>query len=145
MFHRSPSVLCLAAGGLLFAVAATVESLAEQNGRSGADSDWKREAILARVDSARPSDLGGLKVERIGTEGGYKYYLEDGSWVLIRFSGTEPLLRVYTETKSPEVVENFLRTVRVVFHKCRAGGFLQDHARVLLRFIICGVDIRERR
>jgi phosphomannomutase len=39
---------------------------------------------------------------------GRKFYLEDGSWLLIRFSGTEPLLRIYTETTSPERVRRIL-------------------------------------
>ena len=39
---------------------------------------------------------------------GFKYYLDDESWLLIRFSGTEPLLRVYTETTSKERVATLL-------------------------------------
>ncbi|WP_239651839.1 hypothetical protein [Neosynechococcus sphagnicola] len=41
-------------------------------------------------------------MQRIGYQDGLKLYLEDGSWVLFRASGTEPLLRVYLETHSPE-------------------------------------------
>jgi len=33
---------------------------------------------------------------------GYKFYLADGSWMLIRTSGTEPLVRVYTEATTPD-------------------------------------------
>src|SRR5262245_13847278 len=51
MFRRSPSVLGLATVSLLFAGAAWVVSLSEQSGRFRADSDWKREAILARVSA----------------------------------------------------------------------------------------------
>jgi phosphomannomutase len=43
---------------------------------------------------------------------GYKFYAADGSWLLIRFSGTEPLLRIYTETTSPERVQRLLQQGR---------------------------------
>lgn len=38
------------------------------------------------------------KIQRINDEDGYKYFFEDGSWANIRFSGTEPILRVFVET-----------------------------------------------
>jgi phosphomannomutase len=68
----------------------------------------QRDAILKRVAAARPDQIAGLKVARIDDMEGYKFYLEDGSWLLIRFSGTEPLLRIYTETTSPERVGQIL-------------------------------------
>ena len=68
----------------------------------------QRPTIMQRVADARPPTLGGQKVVNISSEGGYKYRLEDGSWLLIRFSGTEPLLRVYTETHSQEAVQQLL-------------------------------------
>ncbi len=74
----------------------------------------QRDTILKRVDTARPDTLAGETVQRITTQGGYKYYLENGSWLLIRFSGTEPLLRIYTETRSQEMVEKLLAEGRVI-------------------------------
>lgn len=74
----------------------------------------QRDVILKRVDSARPDALADQTVERITTHGGYKYYLKDGGWLLIRFSGTEPLLRIYTETRSPEMVEKLLAEGRII-------------------------------
>ncbi|HEY1012852.1 MAG TPA: phosphoglucomutase/phosphomannomutase family protein [Herpetosiphonaceae bacterium] len=74
----------------------------------------QRDAILKRVDAARPDALAGEAVSKISTQGGYKYYLANGSWLLIRFSGTEPLLRIYTETRSPEMVEKLLSEGRVI-------------------------------
>ena len=39
---------------------------------------------------------------------GYKFVMDDGGWLLIRFSGTEPLLRVYTETTDQAAVQTIL-------------------------------------
>jgi phosphomannomutase len=40
---------------------------------------------------------------------GYKFVLEDGGWLLIRFSGTEPIIRVYCETTYGDRVEAILK------------------------------------
>lgn len=70
----------------------------------------RRAEILERVRTARPETLSGFPVERIDTTDGWKYYLNgDGGWLLIRFSGTEPVMRVYTETLDPGNVEKILR------------------------------------
>ena len=44
----------------------------------------------------------------MSTKDGVKYYLEDNSWLLIRPSGTEPVLRVYAEGSSDEMVQELL-------------------------------------
>jgi phosphomannomutase len=71
-------------------------------------ADEEREAILSRVASSQPTEIDGSKVVGLNTIDGYKFALEDGSWLLIRFSGTEPLLRIYTETTSPDRVPRIL-------------------------------------
>ena len=43
---------------------------------------------------------------------GYRYHLEGGGWLLIRFSGTEPLLRIYSEVDSPDRVARLLEEGR---------------------------------
>jgi phosphomannomutase len=68
----------------------------------------RREQIKQALLSHPPEELLGVKVARFQSEDGYKYVLEDGTWLLIRFSGTEPVVRVYTETDSPEKVEPML-------------------------------------
>ena len=55
-----------------------------------------------------PSVIGGEKVMEVGTRDGVKYILEDDSWLLIRPSGTEPVLRVYAEGRSQEMVKHLL-------------------------------------
>ena len=61
-----------------------------------------------RILEANPHTLGGLKVLGLETIDGFKFKLEDGGFLLIRFSGTEPILRVYTETTHQDKVQNIL-------------------------------------
>ena len=58
----------------------------------------KRAAIIAQLTAAQPTRLAGMKVVSKNMTDGWKFTLEDGSWLLIRMSGTEPLMRVYCET-----------------------------------------------
>jgi phosphomannomutase len=67
-----------------------------------------RPAIMARLDAAEPAELAGIPVTRIDRQDGYKFWFADDGWMLIRFSGTEPLLRVYTETPRGDKVEGIL-------------------------------------
>ena len=39
---------------------------------------------------------------------GFRFFTRDNSWLLVRFSGTEPLIRIYAESDSPERAEKFL-------------------------------------
>lgn len=55
-----------------------------------------------------PGEIGGEKVLEIGNRDGIKYILSDDSWLLIRPSGTEPVLRVYAEGRSQEMVKAML-------------------------------------
>ncbi len=55
-----------------------------------------------------PQTLGGLKVTELVTVDGFQFRLEDGGWMLIRFSGTEPILRVYCETRHGDKVKAIL-------------------------------------
>jgi alpha-D-glucose phosphate-specific phosphoglucomutase len=58
---------------------------------------------------AKPDTIGGLKVTELVTVDGYQFKLEDGGWLLIRFSGTEPIMRVYCETTHEDKVQAILQ------------------------------------
>lgn len=67
-----------------------------------------KEEMVARLTNDVPDSLAGEKVVEVVTLDGVKYLLADDAWLLIRPSGTEPVLRVYAEARSPEGVENLL-------------------------------------
>jgi len=66
---------------------------------------------LARLGNEAPEALDGRAVvhrQALETGDGFKFYRDDGSWLLIRFSGTEALLRIYVEARSPDDVDSLL-------------------------------------
>lgn len=69
------------------------------------DRSAREDAII----KANPAFIGGLKVTGLNTTDGYKFNLEDGGWLLIRFSGTEPIIRVYCETTQKDKVQEILK------------------------------------
>jgi phosphomannomutase len=64
--------------------------------------------MVERLVSDAPDSLGGEPVVDVDTLDGVKYVLGDDSWLLIRPSGTEPVLRVYAEARDPAMVETLL-------------------------------------
>jgi phosphomannomutase len=69
--------------------------------------DVKRR-LLEDLVSQAPTELAGQPVSRtqsLETKDGFKFFVADGSWLLVRTSGTEPLVRVYTEGTSEDVRE----------------------------------------
>ena len=71
-------------------------------------SPENRGATEKRVGSQRPDALSGSKVVSRDETDGVRFMLEDGAWLLIRFSGTEPLLRIYAEAASEDEVKLLL-------------------------------------
>ncbi|MBN8634952.1 MAG: phosphoglucomutase/phosphomannomutase family protein [Anaerolineae bacterium] len=67
----------------------------------------KKQIVRALQDSA-PATLNGEQVVRVDTMDGIKFYMSDNSWLLIRPSGTEPVLRTYAEARTPEAVKALL-------------------------------------
>ncbi|MEX0788512.1 MAG: phosphoglucomutase/phosphomannomutase family protein [Anaerolineales bacterium] len=69
----------------------------------------QRDAFEDRIRTASPAQIGGMRVLEIQRKDGTKFLLEDGGWLLVRFSGTEPLVRVYCETTVAERVQPILQ------------------------------------
>ncbi len=67
--------------------------------------------LLEDLAAQRPTELAGEPIVRtvfLDTRDGFKFFLADGSWLLIRASGTEPLVRIYTEATSADAREAML-------------------------------------
>jgi phosphomannomutase len=67
-----------------------------------------KEAMSRSLVEDAPAEIGGMKVASISTVDGVKYMIADGSWLLIRPSGTEPVLRVYAEGRTQQMVQDLL-------------------------------------
>jgi phosphoglucomutase len=63
-----------------------------------------------------PEQVAGLRVEAVSTAQGTKLLLEDGSWLLVRPSGTEPLVRLYIDAHSEEQLEELTAAARALLH-----------------------------
>jgi phosphomannomutase len=74
----------------------------------------QRDSIQARVRGASPSSLAGRRVESIDTRDGVRFVLQGGYWALVRFSGTEPLIRIYAEAESLGEAAALLGEVRAM-------------------------------
>jgi alpha-D-glucose phosphate-specific phosphoglucomutase len=68
----------------------------------------RMDTLRTRLNSFSPKELAGFKVTSENRMDGSKFILEDGSWLLIRPSGTEPVLRIYAEASTPEKVSALL-------------------------------------
>ncbi|TMC68781.1 MAG: phosphoglucomutase/phosphomannomutase family protein [Chloroflexi bacterium] len=73
--------------------------------------DTERQRILDVLKANEPAEVAGVKVARVRSDDGFKFYLADGSWVLLRTSGTEPLIRIYSEAATPADVEARLAAI----------------------------------
>jgi len=68
----------------------------------------ERGRILDHMKESSPDTIDGTRVVKRDTTDGFRLILEDKTWLLIRFSGTEPVLRVYAESNSLARVERLL-------------------------------------
>jgi phosphomannomutase len=71
-----------------------------------------KDRLLVELRDQGPAELAGSPVTRsiaLTTNDGFKFWIDDGSWLLVRFSGTEPLVRVYAEATSEERRDEILR------------------------------------
>jgi phosphomannomutase len=66
----------------------------------------------ARMPELAPDTLAGIPVHEISRVDGIKFFLDDDAWLLMRTSGTEPLVRIYAEASSAGVVDDLLAAGR---------------------------------
>lgn len=91
-----------------------IDRLFETHGRIYADKtsvdcpEAQKASVISALEESIPETITGLSVTETVSLDGFKLLLEDGSWILVRASGTEPKLRVYAETTDAERLERLL-------------------------------------
>jgi phosphomannomutase len=76
--------------------------------------DDRKAGVVSAIGDALPETVAGAAVERVNDADGYKILLADGSWLLVRPSGTEPKLRIYAEAEREERVTELLDAGREI-------------------------------
>ena len=71
-----------------------------------------RIVVPRRLQQATTDRLGSYPVLNVSHEDGTKFYMDNENWALVRFSGTEPVLRLFTEADSPEKAQELLAFLR---------------------------------
>jgi phosphomannomutase len=73
-----------------------------------------KQKVLANCEAGFYKAFGSYKIEKIETIDGFKFHLGNGEWVMIRASGTEPVLRVYSESNTDENAAKILAATKAV-------------------------------
>src|SRR5690606_13655032 len=71
-----------------------------------------KQAILEKCKNGEIKDFGDIKISHSEDIDGYKYHLENGGWVMLRASGTEPVLRIYCESENLQKAKETLQKVK---------------------------------
>ncbi|MBK7963962.1 MAG: phosphoglucomutase/phosphomannomutase family protein [Bacteroidetes bacterium] len=71
-----------------------------------------KQKVLANCKSGNYSNFGKYKVSHVEDLDGYKYFFENGDWLMIRASGTEPVLRTYAESGTKEAAFDILNDAK---------------------------------
>ncbi|HEY8461452.1 MAG TPA: phosphoglucomutase/phosphomannomutase family protein [Blastocatellia bacterium] len=69
-----------------------------------------KDRLQKRLSSDPPNSIGGRRIADVNRMDGVKYVFDDGSWILLRMSGTEPLVRCYAETNTKKDLEVLIET-----------------------------------
>jgi len=68
-----------------------------------------KQEIIAKCQANTYANFGEYNISRLETIDGFKFFFDDDRWVMIRPSGTEPVLRVYAEAPTMDEVRNILK------------------------------------
>ncbi len=71
-----------------------------------------KHTVLANCKAGKYTTFGNYKIEKTEDLDGYKFHLGNGEWVMIRASGTEPVLRIYSESSSDEKAQAILEAAK---------------------------------
>ncbi|MCE3260579.1 MAG: phosphoglucosamine mutase, partial [Bacteroidetes bacterium] len=70
--------------------------------------------VLANCKSGSYKEFGKFKVQRIDDLDGWKFFFDDNTWLMIRASGTEPVLRTYAEGANKKITDDILTEAKKV-------------------------------
>ena len=76
--------------------------------------DGAKEELITRLKTQPPVEIDGRRVTGTNFSDGFKFMFENGDWLLIRPSGTEPVIRLYSEAAEVDQVDRFLRSAVVL-------------------------------
>jgi phosphoglucomutase len=99
--------------GLLEALYAEVGTVIHARRLNFQLSPQQQQRLATRLKNL-PAQVAGLRVVEIGTLEGTKLLLEDGSWLLVRPSGTEPVVRLYMDAHSEEQLDELTMAARAL-------------------------------
>ncbi|MDP1727730.1 MAG: phosphoglucomutase/phosphomannomutase family protein [Bacteroidota bacterium] len=71
-----------------------------------------KQKVLANCNAGKYTSFGNYKIEKTETIDGFKFHLGNGEWVMIRASGTEPVLRVYSESDTDANANKILEATK---------------------------------
>lgn len=75
-------------------------------------TEEKKQAVVAKCHAGEIRDFDGIEVLRVEDLDGWKYFITEDSWIMIRPSGTEPVLRVYVEAPTQERVDTLVAAAK---------------------------------
>jgi phosphomannomutase len=67
-----------------------------------------KDKVVDRCKNGEITEIGGRKIVKTETIDGWKYFLDEDTWIMVRPSGTEPVLRVYCQAETKEKVRETL-------------------------------------
>ena len=77
-------------------------------------TEAQKQEVLKDCASGTISELAGKAIVRVDETDGFKFFFNDDEWLMIRPSGTEPVLRTYAESSSSEKAFDILKSVKSV-------------------------------
>ena len=77
-------------------------------------TESKKENVLQNCKDGFYKEFGKYKIHRVDDLDGYKFFFDENTWMMIRASGTEPLLRIYAEASSQAIANDILKEVKQI-------------------------------